>query len=80
VPNELNLVGKRAEEAESLLASYIDRASRSGKPFVRIVHGHGSGTIKKLVREALRATAYDLKYRPGTKDEGGEGCTVVEFI
>jgi DNA mismatch repair protein MutS2 len=80
VPSELNLVGKRADEAESLLASYIDRASRSGKPFVRIVHGHGSGTIKKLVRDALRSTAYDLKYRPGTKDEGGEGCTVVEFI
>ena len=80
VPNELNLVGKRADEAETLLGAYIDKASRSGKPFVRIVHGHGSGTLKKIVRDTLRSTAYDLKYRPGTKDEGGEGCTVVEFI
>ncbi|RYZ94766.1 MAG: hypothetical protein EOP11_25900, partial [Proteobacteria bacterium] len=80
VPAELNLVGKRAEDAEGLLASYIDRASRSGRPFVRIVHGHGSGTIKKIVRDTLRSTAYDLKYRPGTKDEGGDACTVVEFI
>jgi DNA mismatch repair protein MutS2 len=80
VPNELNLVGKVVDDAERQLASYLDRASRSGKPFVRIVHGHGSGALRKMVRDVLRSTPYELKYRPGTKTEGGDGCTVVEFI
>lgn len=80
VPPELHLLGKTVDEAESLLNSYLDRASRSGRPWVRIVHGHGSGALKKMVREALKRTAYELKSRPGTASEGGEGCTVVEFL
>jgi DNA mismatch repair protein MutS2 len=44
------------------------------------VHGHGSGALRKMVRDVLRSTPYELKYRPGTKTEGGDGCTVVEFI
>lgn len=80
VPPELHLLGKTVEEAQALLATYLDRAARSGRPWVRIVHGHGSGALKKAVREALRASAYDMKFRPGTAAEGGEGCTVVEFI
>jgi DNA mismatch repair protein MutS2 len=57
----------------------MDRASRSGRPFVRIVHGHGSGALRKAVREFLRKSRYDMKFRPGGPNEGGEGCTVVEF-
>ncbi len=80
VPPELHLLGKTVDEAQDLLAAYLDRAVRSGRPWVRIVHGHGSGALKKAVREALRASPYDMKHRPGTAAEGGEGCTVVEFI
>jgi len=80
VPPELHLLGKTVAEAEAALGSYLDRASRSGRPWVRIVHGHGSGALKKAIREALRASPYEMKFRPGTAAEGGEGCTVVEFI
>jgi DNA mismatch repair protein MutS2 len=80
VSPELHLLGKTVSEAEALLSSYLDRASRSGRPWVRIVHGHGSGALKKAVREALRSSPYEMKYRPGTAAEGGEGCTVVEFV
>jgi DNA mismatch repair protein MutS2 len=79
-PPELYLLGKTVDEAEALLASFIDRAARSGRPWVRIVHGHGSGAVKKAVRDSLRKSAYDMKFRPGTAAEGGEGCTVVEFV
>jgi DNA mismatch repair protein MutS2 len=67
------------EEAIDLLSSYMDRAALSGRPSVRIVHGHGSGALKKAVREFLKRAHYQMKYRPGTDAEGGEGCTVVEF-
>lgn len=79
VPTELNLIGRTVEEAMDQVETYVDRASRSGRAFVRIVHGHGSGALRKAVREFLKKTKYDLKYRPGTAQEGGEGCTVVEF-
>ena len=76
---EIHLLGKRVEEAMDLLSSYMDRAALSGRPSVRIVHGHGSGALKKAVREFLKRARYQMKYRPGTDAEGGEGCTVVEF-
>lgn len=79
-PQEIHLLGKTVDEAIDLLGSYLDRAARSGRSSVRIVHGHGSGALRKAVREFLRRAPYDAKYRPGTPAEGGEGCTVVEFV
>lgn len=80
MPTEIHLLGKTVEEALDALGSYMDRAARSGRPFVRVVHGHGSGALRKAVREFLRKSNYDMKFRAGTAQEGGEGCTVVEFI
>jgi DNA mismatch repair protein MutS2 len=80
VPFEIHLIGKTVDEASDLLEAYMDRAARSGRASVRIVHGHGSGALRKAVREFLRKAPYEVKFRPGTSQEGGEGCTVVEFI
>jgi DNA mismatch repair protein MutS2 len=77
---EIHLLGKTVDEAMDALGSYMDRASRSGKPFVRIVHGHGSGALRKAVRDFLKKSKYEMKFRAGAPNEGGEGCTVVEFI
>lgn len=76
---EIHLLGRRVEEALDLLSAYLDRAALSGRPSVRVVHGHGSGALKKAVREFLKKARYQMKYRPGTEAEGGEGCTVIEF-
>ncbi|MGZ3656501.1 MAG: endonuclease MutS2 [Bdellovibrionota bacterium] len=80
LPTEIHLLGKTVEEAIDALSSYMDRASRSGRPFVRIVHGHGSGALRKAVREFLKKSRYEMKFRAGAANEGGEGCTVVEFV
>jgi DNA mismatch repair protein MutS2 len=80
LPGEIHLLGKTVDEAMDLLGSYMDRAARSGRSSVRIVHGHGSGALKKAVREFLRKASYEMKFRSGTAQEGGEGCTVVEFV
>ncbi len=80
VPEELHLIGKTTAEAEAEISIYLDRASRSGRAFVRIVHGHGSGALKRTVREYLKRCGYDLNFRPGSLQEGGDGCTIVEFL
>jgi DNA mismatch repair protein MutS2 len=80
VAGELNLIGKNVDEGRDLLMQYLDQAFRSGRPWVRIVHGHGSGALKKMVREILQKSVYETKFRPGMSNEGGDGCTVVEFV
>ncbi len=76
---ELNLLGLRVDDAVPRLEEYLDLASQSSLPSVRIVHGHGTGALKRLVRETLKGSAYRFKFRSGSKDEGGDGCTVIEL-
>lgn len=78
-PTELHILGKTASDAMDALENYLDRAARSERAFVRIVHGHGNGILRKAVRDYLKSCRYDIKWRAGTPQEGGEGCTVVEF-
>jgi len=75
--NTLALRGRRAEEAEIELVNFLDRMSRQGVPAVFIIHGHGTGVLKKMVRENLGTSAYVLSFRPGEQGEGGDGVTVA---
>jgi DNA mismatch repair protein MutS2 len=78
-PKELQLRGERVETAMEMLDAYLDRALLAGLPEVRIVHGHGSGKLKQAVRELLEHHAAVVKWRPGGKNEGGDGATVVSM-
>lgn len=78
-PPELMLIGLTVDEASDRVEAYLDLAARSGRPSVRIVHGHGSGALKNAIRKLLAKSGYEMKFRPGSASEGGEGCTVVEF-
>ena len=75
---ELNLIGMRVDEAKSTLIKYLDNCRLKHLTQVRIIHGFGSGALRKMVREYLD-TQKDLTYRPGGEHEGGGGCTVVIF-
>jgi DNA mismatch repair protein MutS2 len=75
--NTLDLRGKRAEDAEIEVINYLDRAAREGVPAVFIIHGHGAGVLKKLVREYLAASSYVVSFRPGEQGEGGDGVSVA---
>ena len=75
---ELNLIGMRVEEAKSALIKYLDNCRLKHLTQVRIIHGFGSGALRKMVREYLD-TQKDLTYRAGGEHEGGGGCTVVIF-
>ncbi len=79
VPEELNLIGHRVDEALELLDAYLDRALLTADGDVRIVHGHGTGRLRKAIREHLRHHPAASAVRPGRADEGGDGATVVSL-
>jgi DNA mismatch repair protein MutS2 len=79
VSMELLLLGKRAEEVEHLLNSYLDDAALANLRQVRIVHGSGTGVLRQIVRELLSTHPLVKSFRPGERGEGGNGVTVVRL-
>jgi len=76
---ELDLRGKRAEEIEWLLDSYLNNASMANLSEVRIIHGFGTGTVRNIVRELLASHPLSESFRPGENREGGDGVTIVKL-
>jgi DNA mismatch repair protein MutS2 len=76
---ELLLLGRRAEEVEHLLNSYLDDAALANLRQVRIVHGSGTGVLRQIVRELLSSHPLAKSFRPGERGEGGNGVTVVRL-
>ena len=79
VSTEINLIGKTTDEALLELDKYIDDAYIAHIPVVRIIHGRGTGALKKAVNEFCRKSQIIKNYRPGDFTEGGDGVTVVSF-
>ncbi len=77
---ELDLRGQRADDALDQLERYLDAAYLAGLPFVRIIHGKGTGKLRQAVREALAAHPHIRSYQPGGASEGGDGVTVAKFL
>jgi DNA mismatch repair protein MutS2 len=76
---ELDLRGQIAEEALLELDKYLDQAFTAHLPWVRIIHGKGSGVLRQAVRQSLNSHAQVSSYRPGQSGEGGEGVTVAKL-
>ncbi len=76
---ELDLRGQRADEALDSLDRYLDSAYLTGMPFVRIIHGKGTGKLRQVVREALGSHPQVKSYESGQPAEGGDGVTVVKL-
>jgi DNA mismatch repair protein MutS2 len=76
---ELNLIGKRADESRDEVEKFLDQAALAGLSRVRIVHGHGMGVLKKLVREMLKESQHVAKFYEAPPTEGGAGATVAEM-
>jgi len=77
---ELNLRGQRAEEAIENLERYLDAAYLAGLPFVRIIHGKGTGKLRQIVREVLNQHPQVLSFEIGREQEGGEGVTIAKLV
>lgn len=76
---EIDLRGKSAEEALYELESYLDNAVLCGLKRVRIIHGKGTGALRKAVREYLKGHRAVLSFQDSAYNEGGSGATTVEF-
>jgi DNA mismatch repair protein MutS2 len=74
---ELNLIGQRVDDALEESDKFLDRALLEGKQAVRIIHGFGTGTLRKAVREHLRKHPAVRSWRPGAENEGGDGATIA---
>jgi DNA mismatch repair protein MutS2 len=79
LPLELNLLGARVEEAISRAEQYLDDAFLAGAPRVRIVHGKGTGALRRAIAELLRAHPLVERFSLAEAGEGGSGATVVEL-
>jgi DNA mismatch repair protein MutS2 len=77
VEGELHLIGKTTEEARDLLEEYLDDAFLAGLPSVRIIHGKGTGAVRRAVQDVLSGHPLVVEHRPGSPAEGGAGATVA---
>ncbi len=77
---ELNLRGLRVEDTIPRLDRYLNEAYLAGLPSVRIIHGKGTGVLRRVVREQLEGHSLVASYRPADQYEGGDGVTVVELV
>lgn len=76
---ELDLRGQMTDEALLRLDQYLDQAFLARLPWVRIIHGKGSGALRQVVRQELSGHSLVSSYRPGNEGEGGEGVTVAKL-
>lgn len=76
---EINLIGKMTAEALPELNKYLDDAYLARLPQVRIVHGRGTGALKKMVHTALKKNKYVESFRLGEYGEGSDGVTIAFF-
>jgi len=76
---ELDLRGQSAEDALEMLDRYLEKAYLTGLPFVRIIHGKGTGKLRQEVRSALKDHPHVISYEEGGDKEGGSGVTVAKL-
>ncbi len=74
---ELDLRGQRAEAALEQFETYLDGAFRAGLPFVRIIHGKGTGALRAAIREALASHPLVRRFESAAPNEGGDGVTIA---
>ena len=74
---ELDLRGYRFEEVKEAMDQAIDRAMLSGLQTMRIIHGFGSGAVRKAVHDYIRQSPYITSHRYGGEGEGLNGVTII---
>ena len=76
---EMDIRGQRVDEGLDALDRYLEKAYLSGLPFVRIIHGKGTGRLRESVRDALRNSPFIDRFESGGDKEGGAGVTVAHI-
>jgi DNA mismatch repair protein MutS2 len=79
-PNRCDLRGLRVDEALDRLVEALDRAASAGRAHLVVIHGIGTGALRRAVRQHLAESPYVRRFLPGDPEEGGEGVTVVDLV
>jgi len=77
--SEINVIGMRVEEATERVDKYLDEAALANQTRVRIIHGHGTGALRKGIGEFLRTHPLVQRTSFETEEHGGKAITVVEL-
>jgi len=77
--SELNVIGQTTDEAVDAVDKFLDEASLGSLSQVRIVHGHGTGALRRAIAELLKDHPHVARFAAAPQDQGGAGATVVEL-
>jgi DNA mismatch repair protein MutS2 len=77
--DEINLIGCTVEEATRRADKFIDQAAIAGKSRVRLIHGHGTGALRRGLAEFLSSHPLVERISAEDADRGGTAITVVEL-
>ncbi len=79
VDAELNLIGQTTDDARDEVDRFLDEAFLEGHSHVRIIHGHGTGALRRAVADLLRHHPHVARFELAPENQGGAGATVVEL-
>jgi DNA mismatch repair protein MutS2 len=79
VSQEINLIGCTVEEATSRVDKFLDQAALAGSSEVRLIHGHGTGALRRGLAEFLKTHPLVGAIRAEAQDRGGNAITIVEL-
>jgi DNA mismatch repair protein MutS2 len=79
ISSEINVIGRTADEAESEVERFVERAFLAGLPRIRVVHGVGMGILRRTLREFLGKHPHVTSVTEPPYNEGGQGATIVEL-
>ncbi len=77
--SELNVIGQTTDEAVDAVDKFLDEATVASLSQVRIVHGHGTGALRRAIAELLEDHPHVARFAAAPPDQGGTGATVVEL-
>ena len=79
VEAELNLIGRTTDDARDEVDRFLDEAFLQGHSHIRIIHGHGTGALRRAVADLLRHHPHVARFDLAPENQGGAGATVVEL-
>jgi len=77
--SELNVIGQTTDQAVDAVDKFLDEASLASLSHVRIVHGHGTGALRRAISELLKDHPHVVRFTAAPQDQGGTGATLVEL-
>ncbi len=77
--DEINVIGLTVEQASERVDKFLDEAALANKPRVRIIHGHGTGALRKGLAEFLKTHPLVARQSFEAEERGGKAITVVEL-